>query len=156
MLLPIEAFADYILSLGLDEFVGREKEITGLDLRVMAMWSILALPNETDSRGYTLAFGDFFEALCRVADVLSLPALSTLPVESSNLLTFLDSKSLAELLLIRRPSFGISRERTRPLSEKLESLMDVMFTKVSPLYSGMSYLDQNTVTKIVEKMQGIT
>lgn len=156
MLLPIEAFADYILSLGLDALVGKDKEITGLDLRVMAMWSILALPNETDPRGYNLAFGDFFEALCRVADVLSLPALSTLPVECSNLLMFLENKSYSELLLMRRPSFGINKERVRPLSEKLESLMDVMFTKVSPLYSGMSYLDQNTVTMIVEKMQGIT
>ncbi|CAG9462609.1 unnamed protein product [Pedinophyceae sp. YPF-701] len=117
------------------------------------VWSRMTTVDEIGkfAKFESLTFIDFLEGLGRIADIKSLPSLESVKeMGLNNMLDWklaVDSGSIARE---RRPSMGIEAAKTRPLSVKVESLLDLTFRQLMYIPG-----EQNdfTIDKFTRKMK---
>jgi len=108
-----------------------DDNFTVLEARLCYLWARMKVIDEINEYDrYTAhTFVDFLEAIGRLADVKALPSQDELKEFGfENVYAWLVEQATSPTEIIpRRPSMGIGAVATRPLSEKLDILLDCLF-----------------------------
>jgi len=108
----------------------------------------------------TLGFVDFLEAICRVADMVSIPTDSD--VEAVGACNMLDYKrkvqslalgsggdaELARRLTERRKSSDFGVQSSRTLGEKLEKLISIIYGNIAANFNGKLSFEKTNINLI--------
>lgn len=115
------------------------EDFTMREGKMVFCWSKMNVADELrdEVRNQSLTFTDFLEALCRVADASSMPTGEDMEAAgASNAYEYFRHLEQEGRLIPRRASSDFTVPPSRPLAEKLERLLEIIFAELDPMEEG--------------------